>query len=211
MYVQTGVWSLWHSSFRQYQLCFNRLINSKVMIVLPKRLFCRCWNTNMKQRAVIKCHAKLGKNASETFWLMQQVYVDDFLSRANVILWYKHFLKGRERLEHDYREERSISAMFITFFDSKEIIHREFAPTAQKITGAYYLEVLKRLMVRIRRIRPHIVRQFLARNQVCVLNHPPYSPDLTPCDFPLFPKLKSKLKVCFFNEISIIKQLQHDH
>jgi histone-lysine N-methyltransferase SETMAR len=24
--------------------------------------------------------------------------------------------------------------------------------------------------------------------------HPPYSPDLTPCDFALFPKLKTKLK-----------------
>ena len=42
----------------------------------------------------------------------------------------------------------------ITFFDSKGIIHREFVPTDQTITGAYYLEVLKRLMARIRRIRP---------------------------------------------------------
>ena len=31
----------------------------------------------MKQRAVIKFHSKLGKNASETFWLMQQVYGDE--------------------------------------------------------------------------------------------------------------------------------------
>ena len=55
-------------------------------------------------------------------------------------------------------------------------------------------------MARIRRIQPEycepetwsllhdnalshtslIVRQFLARNQVCVLNHLPYSPDLAP-------------------------------
>ena len=164
----------------------------------------------MKQRAVIKCHAKLGKNASETFWLMQQVYDDNFLSRANVFLWHKRFLEGRERLEDDNREGRPISAMLITFFDSEGIIHREFVSAGQKITGAYYLEVLKRLMARIRRIRPEyrdpetwsllhdnapshtslIVRQFLARNQVCVLNHPPYSPDLTPCDFSLFSKLK---------------------
>ena len=50
-----------------------------------------------------------------------------------------------------------------------------------------------------------IVRQFLARNQVCVLNHPPYSPDLAPCDFSLFPKLKLKLKGCSFEDIDTIQ------
>ena len=53
----------------------------------------------MEHRAVIKFHAKLGKNASETFWLIQQVYGDDCLSRANVFLWHKRFLEGRERLD----------------------------------------------------------------------------------------------------------------
>ena len=31
---------------------------------------------------------------------------------------------------------------------------------------------------------------FLASEKVKVLNHPPYSPDLSPCDFFLFPRLK---------------------
>ena len=52
----------------------------------------------MEQRAVIKLNLKLGKNASETFWLMQQVYGDDCSSRENVFLWHKRFLEGRERL-----------------------------------------------------------------------------------------------------------------
>lgn len=307
----------------------------------------------MEQRAVIKFHVKLGKSASETFRLMQQVYGDDCLSRANVFLWYKRFSEGRETLEDDSREGRPISArtpemiekvrefvendrnaslkmmeealnisretirtilhedlgktkvcakfvphtltdaqkaarvihaeevvaaarnhpnflksivtgdetwcfqydpktkrqsaewkssnspqakktrkvpskiktMLIAFFDSKGIIHKEFVPPGQTITGAYYIQVLKRLMARIRRIRPEyrdpeawsllhdnapshtslIVRRFLARNQVCTLNHPPYSPDLAPCDFSLFPKLKLKLKGRFFNDISTIK------
>ena len=50
-----------------------------------------------------------------------------------------------------------------------------------------------------------IVRQCLARNQVRVLNHPSYLPDLATCDFSLFPKLKLKLKGCLFNGISTIK------
>ena len=40
----------------------------------------------MEQRAIIKFQAKFSKNASETFWLMQQVYGDDYLSRANVFM-----------------------------------------------------------------------------------------------------------------------------
>ena len=90
----------------------------------------------MEQRAIIKFHAKLGKNASEIFWLMQQVYDDDCLSRANVVLCHKRFLEGRERFEDDNREGRPISAMLIIFFDCKGIIHREFIPTDQTIVGA---------------------------------------------------------------------------
>jgi hypothetical protein len=36
------------------------------------------------------------------------------------------------------------------------------------------------------------VREFLAKHSIPVVPHPPYSPDLAPCDFFLFPKLKGK-------------------
>ena len=37
------------------------------------------------------------------------------------------------------------------------------------------------------------VKSFLASEKVKVLNHPPYSPNLSPCDFFLFPRLKKML------------------
>ena len=37
-----------------------------------------------------------------------------------------------------------------------------------------------------------VVKSFLASEKVKVLNHPPYSPDLSPCDFFLFPRLRVK-------------------
>ena len=46
---------------------------------------------------------------------------------------------------------------------------------------------------------------FLARKQVCVLNHPPYSPDLSPCDYFLFPKLKLPLKGRHFEDVQDIQ------
>ena len=38
-----------------------------------------------------------------------------------------------------------------------------------------------------------VVKSFLASEKVKVLNHPPYSPDLSPCDFFLFSRLKKML------------------
>jgi transposase len=39
-----------------------------------------------------------------------------------------------------------------------------------------------------------LVRNFLAKNEMTIVPQPPYSPDLAPADFFLFPKLKSTLK-----------------
>lgn len=48
----------------------------------------------------------------------------------------------------------------------------------------------------------HSVKDYLAKNQVTVNEHPPYSPDLTPCEFYLFVKIKSCLKVSI-HELSV--------
>jgi hypothetical protein len=37
-------------------------------------------------------------------------------------------------------------------------------------------------------------REFLTKNNMTVVPHPDYSPDLAPCDFSLLPRLKIKLK-----------------
>ena len=44
--------------------------------------------------------------------------------------------------------------MLICFYDSKGIIHEEFDPTDQTVNAMVYVGVLKRLVSRIRRIRP---------------------------------------------------------
>ena len=42
-------------------------------------------------------------------------------------------------------------------------------------------------------ISVRLLSLFLASEKVKVLNHPPYSPDLSPCDFFLLPRLKKML------------------
>jgi hypothetical protein len=53
-------------------------------------------------------------------------------------------------------------------------------------------------------------RGFLASKQITVLEHPPYSPDLAPSDFFLFPKLKEILKRRHFDDIDDIRSNKYD-
>ena len=39
-----------------------------------------------------------------------------------------------------------------------------------------------------------VIKGFLAKNNTALVRQPPYSPHLAPCDFWLFPKLKTTLK-----------------
>jgi histone-lysine N-methyltransferase SETMAR len=38
-----------------------------------------------------------------------------------------------------------------------------------------------------------VVQEFLAKERIKLLSHPPYSPDLAPANYFLFPKLKKEL------------------
>ncbi|UYV70546.1 K02A2.6-like [Cordylochernes scorpioides] len=105
-----------------------------------------------------------------------------------------------------------IKTIIIVFFDIRGIIHCKFVPQGQAVNLAFYLEVLRRLKRRIARVRTDIkdtvnlhhdnatshtafiITNFLARSNTSVIPHPPYSPDLAPCDFFLFPRLKREMK-----------------
>ena len=88
----------------------------------------------------------------------------------------------------------------------------------------YYLSVMKRLREQIRRKRADlwkenswilhhdnaqsrkaiIVNEFLAKNSTNIIEQPPYSPDMAPADFFLFPKFKLTLRGTRFQSIECI-------
>jgi hypothetical protein len=49
------------------------------------------------------------------------------------------------------------------------------------------------------------VKQFLTKNGMTQLLHLPYSPDLAPCDFFLFPRMKKVLKGKHFADMEEVK------
>jgi len=120
--------------------------------------------------------------------------------------------------------------MLIVFFDSQGNLHKEFVQESCTVNGEYYKGVLDRLILRIRRVRPALyctreffllhekapahsaakIRRFLTQKQVATLNHPPYSPGLSPSDYFLFPKVKLQLKDARFGTIEEIQKAVTD-
>ena len=105
--------------------------------------------------------------------------------------------------------------MLICFSDQEGIVHREFVPPAMTVNADSYCDVLRRLRENVRRKRPQKWRnqyliihrdnvpahrsfklsQFLAKNNMTVIPHTPYSPDLAPVTFSSSPRWSFEWRV----------------
>ena len=103
--------------------------------------------------------------------------------------------------------------MYAIFFTSKGLAVQIPVNKGRSVTGRYYRDVILKKLKKYYEIRrpltglvnvrllhdiapahtSSLVTQHLKSERVTVLPHPPYSPDLAPCDFYLFPKLKNFL------------------
>ena len=114
--------------------------------------------------------------------------------------------------------------MLITFFDIDGVVHHEFVPPGQTVNGHFYVQVLQRLRDAVQRKQRDkwqgewflhhdnasshtslVVQQFLAEKSIPVITQPPYSPDLAPSDFWLFPTLKMGLTGTRFATMEDVK------
>ena len=112
--------------------------------------------------------------------------------------------------------------LMILFFESTGMIYMHWVPTGQRVNKEYYVEVLRKFRKRFLRKRPALfkssqwhfhqdnnsilVTDYLTKMGIKTAPQPPYSPDLAPCDFWLFPKLKEKLRGCRYETIEEMKE-----
>ena len=61
----------------------------------------------LEERYAIKLCFKLGKNATETYGVLQTAIGASCMNRASVFEWHKIFKKGREPVRDDERRGRS--------------------------------------------------------------------------------------------------------
>ena len=148
----------------------------------------------LEERYEIKFCFKLGKNATETHGMLQTAFRPSCMNRTSVFEWHKRFKEGRESVRDDERCDTS-----------KEVNTPEMISQRVRVRG-YCVEVLREFRKRFLGKRPALfksgqwhfhqdnapvlVPNYLTKMGINAVRHPPYSPDLAPCDFCLFPKLR---------------------
>jgi len=124
------------------------------------------------------------------------------------------------RLKKARQVKSNVRTTLIAFFDIDGLVHHEYVHRGRTVNKEFYKTVLQRLCEAVRRHRPEKWRsgnwilhhdnapahravttnEFLAKHNIPSLPHPPYSPDLAPCDFFLFLQLKKTMKGCRFDD-----------
>jgi len=128
------------------------------------------------------------------------------------------------RLKKARQIQSNVMVMLTVFFHHEGVVHHKYAPPGHTITKDYYIEFLRRLRDAVRRKRlwasgdwhlhqdnapahsSALVQTFLVKHRITQVSQPPYSPDLAPCDFWLFSKLKLPLKWRRFQTANEIKE-----
>lgn len=150
-----------------------------------------------EQRTCIKFCFNLGKSATETYGIIRQAFSEQSMSRSQVFEWYARFKSGRKSTEDDERSGRPpTSTTTENITKIQQIIQKDPRQTIHDVADELGIGygMCEKLDAASRQCTAShsalVTRTFLAKNSTTVVLQPPYSPDLAPCDFGLFPKLK---------------------
>ena len=150
---------------------------------------------------------------------------DDCMSCTQVYTWFTRFKNGRDDLNDDPRPGRPEASNRAELVEKvRDIIAIDANFTvrvlAEKLNSScctiytILTEDLGKRKVFVRFVPhqlnapPHKtkkVNEFLMKKQICVMDYPPYSPDLSPCEYFLFPKLKTAMEGAFYDDFLTIQ------
>ena len=158
----------------------------------------------LEERYEIKFCFKLGKNDTETYGILQTTFGASCMNRTSVFEWHKRFKESRGSVRDDSRCGRS-----------KEVNTPKLSCQSVRVR----VEVLREFRKRFLGKRPalfksaqwhfhqdnvpvhnsFLVTDYLTKMGINTVPHRVYSPDLAPCDFWLF----SKLRRCRYETIEM--------
>ena len=182
----------WLTNF--YDFRFKSTVTARIGIHPTKAWLSQLVNFKMQfgrqdtleERYAIKFCFKLGKNATETYGMLQTAFRPSCMNGAWVFEWHKRFKDGRESVRDDERCGRS-----------KEVRTPELI--GQRVRGRV-TEVLREFRKKFKSSQCHfqqdnapvhnsiLVTYYLTKMGIKTVAQPPYSQDLAPCYFCLFPK-----------------------
>ena len=135
------------------------------------------------------------------------IYCYDPETKRQSFHW-KHV--GSPRPKKAKQSKSTHKLLMMPFFDSTDMIYMHWVTTGQTVNKEYYVEVLSEFSKRFRQKRPGLfksgqwhfhqdnapvhnsilVTDYLTKIGIKTVPQPPYSTELDPCDFWLFPKLR---------------------
>ena len=204
----------------------NEQLQQELEYILLKPDFHRWWISKMQsgredtleERYAIKFCFKLGKNAMR--WKLDlQLWPRDQETEFPIeACW----LSQTSQTQEGQSEQIPPPTFDDPFFDSTGMIYMHCVPTGQTVNKEYYVEVLGEFRKSYRRKRPAVfksgqwhfhqdkapvhnsilVTDYLTKMGIKTVPQPPYSPDLAPGDFWLFPKLRG----CRYETIEEMKE-----
>lgn len=125
----------------------------------------------------------------------------------------KQWTSANERAPKKAKTVNSAGKVMATvFWDSQGVIYIDYLEKGKTINGPYYATLLEKFNAEVVKKRPHLAKKKilfhhdnapahssavatakLVELRYEILPHPPYSPDLAPCEFFLFPNMKKWL------------------
>jgi histone-lysine N-methyltransferase SETMAR len=121
------------------------------------------------------------------------------------------------------RDQSNVKQIMIFAYNCEGVIMTDRVPSGTIVTAACYCQFLQKLRCKMQtnrpdllengvlilheKARPHLgkdVRELLEEYSWEVLPHPPYSPDMSPPDFDLFPKLKISMRGVHFSALEYL-------
>lgn len=162
-----------------------------------------------------------GKTHQETKEKLDKHYGDSAPSIRTVYKWFQNFRSGHMGTSDAERSGRPVEVTTPEIIDKIHAMVMDYLEMGKTIAGAYYSSLLDRLKTELQEKRPRLAHKKVLfhhdnapshTSAVVVaklmeigfqlLSHPPYSPDLAPSDYYLFPNLKKWLaeKKLYSNE-----------
>ena len=165
----------------------------------------------LEERYAIKLFFKLGKNAMR--WKLDLLLWprDQETEFPVEVCWLSQTPKSQTEQIHPQTFDDPF------FFDSTGMMYMHWVPTGKTVNKEYYVEVLREFRKRSRLFKSGqwhfhqnnapvhnsiLVTDYLSKMEIKTVPHPPYSPDLAPCDLCLFPKLTG----CRYETIEEMKE-----
>ncbi|XP_025154653.1 uncharacterized protein LOC105190474 [Harpegnathos saltator] len=174
---------------------------------------------------LLACYENEGETFLDRIIAIDETWIRDFEPelKSQSDVWKS---PGSPRAQKVRRQQSKMKEIMIFAYDKQGVITTDQVPRDTSVTGAYYKNFLQNVLrPKIRKLRPGMLQSGVlilhdnARPYIGApiiellekygwerLRHPAYSPDLSPPDFDLFPKMKEPLRGVRFPTLEVLRR-----